>query len=72
MSSVIDEARQFPMMSERKVIIVKEAQDIKSWDELISYLEKPAPQTLLVFAYKYKNLIKGQNFTKRWKNQLWF
>jgi DNA polymerase-3 subunit delta len=64
MSSVIDEARQFPMMSERKVIIVKEAQDIKSWDELISYLEKPAPQTLLVFAYKYKKPDKRTKFYK--------
>ena len=45
-------ARRFPMMAERQVVIVKEAQNIKNWARLEQYLEKPQPTTVLVLAYK--------------------
>lgn len=49
---VADMARRFPMMAERQVVIVKEAQNIKNWDRLEQYFEKPQPTTVLVLAYK--------------------
>ena len=49
---VADLARRFPMMAERQVVIVKEAQNIKNWDRLEAYFEKPQPTTVLVLAYK--------------------
>jgi len=49
---VADMARRFPMMAERQVVIVKEAQNIKNWDKLEQYFEKPQPSTVLVLAYK--------------------
>ena len=49
---VADLARRFPMMAERQVVIVKEAQNIKNWDRLEQYFEKPQPSTVLVIAYK--------------------
>ena len=49
---VADLARQYPMMAERQVVIVKEAQNIKNWERLEAYLEKPQPTTVLVIAYK--------------------
>ena len=49
---VADMARRFPMMAERQVVIVKEAQNIKNWDRLEAYFEKPQPSTVLVLAYK--------------------
>ena len=49
---VADMARRFPMMAERQVVIVKEAQNIKNWDRLEQYFEKPQPSTVLVIAYK--------------------
>ncbi len=45
-------AREFPMMSEYKVVIVKEAQNIKNTDEIESYLDHPSPMTILVYCYK--------------------
>ncbi len=51
-SQVADMARRFPMMAERQVVIVKEAQNIKSWDALERYVEKPAPTTVLVICHK--------------------
>ena len=49
---VADMARRFPMMAERQVVIVKEAQNLKNWDRLEQYFEKPQPTTVLVIAYK--------------------
>lgn len=52
-AQVVDMARRFPMMSEYQVVIVKEAQNIKNWDRLDSYLEKPLNTTILVICYKH-------------------
>ncbi len=62
---VISNAKRYPMMSEKQVVIVKEAQDlIKTIDKLESYAEKPQPTTVLVFAYKYKTLDKRKKLVK--------
>ena len=51
-AQVADMARRYPMMAKRQVVIVKEAQNIKNWEKIEQYLEKPQPTTVLVFAYK--------------------
>ncbi len=53
---VIDNARQFPMMAERRVVIVKEAQEMRSLSQLESYFSKPTESTILVIAHKHKKL----------------
>ena len=60
MYTVISYAKQFPMMSPVKVVLVKEAQEIptKEWELLADYLQNPLPQTLLVFCYRNKKLDK--------------
>jgi DNA polymerase III subunit delta len=56
MSEVISNAKRFPMMAERQVIIVKEAQDLsRSIDQLEPYINNLVPSTVLVFNYKYKS-----------------
>jgi DNA polymerase-3 subunit delta len=61
-ATILNCARRFPMMSEKQVVIVKEAQDISNLTKadgeklLVPYLENPLPSTLLVFAYKHKKL----------------
>lgn len=50
--SVVDTARKYPLMSDKQLIILKEAQDMKSLKELQSYIETPTPSTILVIAYK--------------------
>ncbi|MFZ1705799.1 MAG: DNA polymerase III subunit delta [Saprospiraceae bacterium] len=62
--AIVDEARQYPMMGQKKLIVVKEAQDLKNWDDLMPYLEKPAPHSILVFCHKYKKLDKRTKFYK--------
>ncbi len=51
--TVINAAKRYPMMSEYQVIVVKEAQQIKDWDNLSFYLENPLKSTILCFCYKY-------------------
>jgi DNA polymerase-3 subunit delta len=62
---IISTAKRYPMMAERQVVIVKEAQDlIRTIDKLESYAENPMPSTVLVFCYKYKTLDKRKKLTK--------
>jgi DNA polymerase-3 subunit delta len=62
MMDILNNARRFPMMSDRQVVIVKEAQNILNLgkdeidNQLINYLKNPLPSTILVFAHKYKSL----------------
>ncbi len=63
--SIVSAARRFPMMAPYQVIIVKEAQNIKDIEALQSYVEKPAPTTILVICYKYKTLDKRKSFSKK-------
>jgi DNA polymerase III subunit delta len=64
MNDVLGNARRFPMMSNRQVVIVKEAQNIfdlgseEGDKQLMQYLANPQPSTILVFCYKHKTLDK--------------
>ncbi|MBR4266682.1 MAG: DNA polymerase III subunit delta [Bacteroidales bacterium] len=51
-------ARRFPAMAQHQVVIVKEAQDLKQIEDLVFYVQKPQPSTILVLNYKYKTLDK--------------
>ena len=62
---IISTAKRYPMMSERQVVIIKEAQDLsRTIDKLESYVENPLHSTVLVFCYKYKTLDKRKKMTK--------
>ncbi len=63
-SQVIEAARRFPMMADKQVIIVKEAQGFKNLDGFEKYLLKPVPSTILVIAIKGKKLDKRTKFYK--------
>ena len=63
-AQIIAEAKQFPFGATHRVVIVKEAQNIKNIEDLESYLDNHQPSTLLVICYKYKKLDKRKKFTK--------
>ena len=56
MASVVNNAKRYPMMSEHQVVVVKEAQNLRSWEELSFYMQKPLTSTILVFCYKHGTL----------------
>ena len=65
---IIAACRRYPMMAEKQVIIVKEAQDIRSdWELLDKYVDNPTPTTVLVVCYKYKPVDKRKKVFKEIK-----
>ncbi|HTO36259.1 MAG TPA: DNA polymerase III subunit delta [Flavobacterium sp.] len=62
---IVLNAKRYPMMAERQVLIVKEAQELsKDIDNLTKYAENFQPTTVLVFAYKYKTLDNRKKLSK--------
>ena len=51
-AQVADTARRYPMMAERQVVIVKEAQNLKQTDQLEKYFKQPMASTVLVLCHK--------------------
>ena len=64
-SQVVTTARRFPMMAERQLVVVKEAQQMKGLEELAVYCSDPLDSTVLVLlmhkasADKRKSLYKA-------------
>lgn len=69
-TAILNHARSYSMFSDRKVVIIKEAQEIKGFDKkesqamLEAYLKNPLPSTILVFAYKNKTLDARKTLSK--------
>ncbi|RCS27206.1 DNA polymerase III subunit delta [Polaribacter sp. WD7] len=62
---IVGAAKRYPMMAEKQVLIVKEAQDLsRTIEKLVSYAENPQPTTILVINYKYKKLDKRKKLHK--------
>ena len=62
---IISNSKRFPMMAERQVVIVKEAQDLsRTIEKLVPYAENPQPTTVLVVCYKYKKIDKRKKLHK--------
>lgn len=71
--TIANHARSFPMMGDRMVVIVKEAQDVKDLDKFEPYLDTLPDTTVLVFDYKYKKFDKRKTLAKRIdKMGVWF
>ncbi|SCX80905.1 DNA polymerase III subunit delta [Flavobacterium caeni] len=65
---VVSTCKRYPMMAERQVVIVKEAQDLsRTIEKFESYAENPTPTTVLVLCYKYKTLDKRKKVTKQFE-----
>jgi DNA polymerase-3 subunit delta len=63
-ANVVAEAKRYPIMAERVLVMVKEAQSLPQIAELESYAENPQPSTVLVLAYKHKKLDKRTKLFK--------
>ncbi len=71
--TIANHARSFPMMGDRMVVIVKEAQDVRDLESFEAYLDTIPDTTLLVFVYKYKKFDKRKTLAKKIeKKGVWF
>ena len=55
-AEIVANAKEFPFGSQYKLVIVKEAKDLKDIDLLKSYVENPAESSILVLCHKYGKL----------------
>lgn len=62
--NIIAIARSYPMMAERRLVIIKEAQSFKDLEKLEAYFNKPVSTTVLVICYKYGTLDKRKKVFK--------
>ena len=57
-SQIVDSAKAFPMMAEKRVVIVKEVQNLKGTEPLVKYFKQPVLSTVLVLCHKNGSIDK--------------
>lgn len=63
--AILSCAKRFPMLAERQVIVVKEAQNLsRTIEDLLPYVKNPQQTTTLVICYKYKSIDKRKALYK--------
>jgi len=64
---VIDSCMRYPMMAEKQLIILKEAQDMKTINDLIGYIKSPVASTIFVIQYKHDKIDMRKSLGKALK-----
>jgi DNA polymerase-3 subunit delta len=55
-ADVVNACRRFPMFAERQVVILKDAAQMRSLNELAGYLENPSPTTVFLIEHRFKKV----------------
>lgn len=72
-TTIVSEAKRYPMMANHNVVIVKEAQHLsREIEKLEPYLDNPTSTTILVFCYKYKKVDGRKSIGKKLKKNAVF
>jgi DNA polymerase-3 subunit delta len=53
-ADVVNACRRFPMFAELQVVILKDAAQLKGFNELAGYLENPSPTTIFLIEHRFK------------------
>src|ERR1700761_7192640 len=53
-ADVVNACRRFPMFAEKQVVILKDAAQLKGFNDLAGYLEKPSPTTIFLIENRFK------------------
>jgi DNA polymerase-3 subunit delta len=68
-ADVVNACRRYPMFSERQVVLLKEAQQMRDVEKLEGYVENPLPSTVFVVSYKNKKVDGRTKFAKALKEK---
>ena len=63
-ADIANAASRYPMMAERQLVAVREAQSVKKFDDLLSYVASPLDTTVLVLCYMGKSMDKRTSLYK--------
>jgi DNA polymerase-3 subunit delta len=55
-ANIINACRRYPMLSDKQVVLLKEAQQMRDLDKLEAYIENPLHSTIFVVSYKEKKV----------------
>lgn len=61
---VVNAAKRYPMMAERQVVVVREAQGLPHKEVLAFYAQRPMPSTILILCHKNGTLDRRTNMAK--------
>ncbi len=61
-SQIADQCKGYPLMAEHRVVVVKEAQNLKGLEALERYLDKPVASTILVLCHKNGTIDRRKKF----------
>lgn len=70
-AAVLNNAKRFPMMADRQLVLVREAQEISDLNKeqgiklMLSYVNNPVPSTVLVLCHKHKSLDRRKELGKK-------
>jgi DNA polymerase-3 subunit delta len=70
-AAILTNAKRFPMMAPRQLVIVREAQEIVDLQKdtgaklMLDYIARPVPSTVLVLCHKHKSLDKRRELGKK-------
>jgi DNA polymerase III, delta subunit len=71
-TSVVNACRRYPMLADRQVVLLKEAQFMRDIDKLELYVENPLPSTIFVVSYKDKKVDGRSKLAKLLKQKAEF
>ncbi len=59
-----EQVKQYPMMAERQLVVLKEAQDVRDWTPLEPYFESPTATTVFIICHKHKKVDRRKKYYK--------
>ena len=65
---VVNACRGYPMFAEKKVVILKDAAQLKGFNELAAYMEKPSPTTVFLIEHRFKKA-DGRSKVVKWAKE---
>lgn len=68
-ADVVNACRRFPMFAEKQVVILKDAAQLKGFNELAGYLEKPSPTTIFLIEHRGKKTDGRSKIVKHAKDK---
>jgi len=67
-NQLLGQLKRYPVMAERQLVVLREAQSFSGWDHLGNYFAQPAPTTVFVMSFKSQNNKKVDKRKKWYKN----
>lgn len=70
-ATVLNNAKRFPMMADRQLVLVREAQEIADLNReqgiklMVNYVANPVPTTVLVLCHKHKSIDRRKELGKK-------